>query len=162
MNLNNIKKLSGDASFRNFYRTKSSIIVFCKRNKKSNLLAYDAINKILLKNDILAPRLLSQNYKKNYIEIEDFGDMTVFKKFKIKNINKYYYYKKILSLLKKTQKIKTHKTKTFLKNDYKILDYSNNKLINESNLFIKWYLPKYIRGKKKNIIKKKSIKFLKN
>jgi len=33
MNLNNLKKLSGDASFRNFYRSKSSIIVYCEKNK---------------------------------------------------------------------------------------------------------------------------------
>ena len=49
MNLNKLKKLSGDASFRNFYRSKNSIIVYCIKNKKSNLLDYDAINKILIK-----------------------------------------------------------------------------------------------------------------
>ena len=49
MNLNKLKKLSGDASFRNFYRSKNSIIVYCNKNKKSNLLDYDAINKILIK-----------------------------------------------------------------------------------------------------------------
>ena len=74
MNLNNLKKLSGDASFRNFYRSKSSIIVYCEKNKKSNLLEYDAINKILIKKEVLAPFLISQNYKKNYIEIQDFCD----------------------------------------------------------------------------------------
>ena len=84
MNLNSLKKLSGDASFRNFYRNKNSILVYCKKEKKSNLLIYDAINKILLKNKILAPKLLSENYSKNYMEIEDFGDLTVFKNFKKK------------------------------------------------------------------------------
>ena len=84
MHLNNIKKLSGDASFRNFYRSKNSVIVFCEKEKKVNLLIYDAINKILLKNNILSPKLLSENYKKNYIEIDDFGDLTVFKKLKKK------------------------------------------------------------------------------
>ena len=46
MNLNKLKKLSGDASFRNFYRSKNSIIVYCVRNKKSNLLIFfdDDIN----------------------------------------------------------------------------------------------------------------------
>ena len=149
MHLNNIKKLSGDASFRNFYRSKNSVIVFCEKEKKVNLLIYDAINKILLKNNILSPKLLSENYKKNYIEIDDFGDLTVFKKLKKKNINKFYYYKKILNLLKKIQRIKNRKIKTFLKSDYKISDYSNRKIINEANLFLKWYLPQHIKGKKK-------------
>ena len=49
MNLNKLKKLNGDASFRNFYRGKKNIIVHCKKNKKSNLLEYDAVNKILIK-----------------------------------------------------------------------------------------------------------------
>jgi len=88
MNLNKLKKLTGDASFRNFYRGKKNILVHCVKNKKSNLLEYDAINKILIKKNILAPRLISQNYKNNYIEIEDFGDLTVFKKFQKKSINK--------------------------------------------------------------------------
>ena len=86
MKLNQYKKLSGDASFRNFYRNKDSVIVYCKKEKKSNLLIYDAVNKILLKNKILAPKLLIENFNKNYIEIEDFGDLTVFKKFKKKKL----------------------------------------------------------------------------
>ena len=106
MNLNKLKKLSGDASFRNFYRSKNSIIVYCVKNKKSNLLDYDAINKILIKKKVIAPSLISQNYKKNYIEIEDFGDLTVFEKFKKKTTNKKNYYKKILDLLSKIKKIK--------------------------------------------------------
>ena len=155
MNLNQFKKLSGDASFRNFYRNKSSVIVHCKKEKKNNLLIYDAINKILLKNKILAPKLLSEKYIKNYIEIEDFGDLTVYKKFKKKNTNKIYYFKKILKLLKRIQKIKVREIETFLKTKYKISNYSKNKLINEANLFLEWYLPKYVNGNKKIILQKK-------
>ena len=162
MNLNQYKKLSGDASFRSFYRNEKSVIVYCKKEKKSNLLIYDAVNKILLKNKILAPKLLLENFNKNYIEIEDFGDLTVFKKFKKKNSNKIYYFKKILKLLKKIQKIKDRKTKTFLRTKYEINNYSKNKLINEANLFLEWYLPKYIKGNKKNILKKNFLVILKN
>ena len=46
----NFKKLEGDASSRIFYRLKrkktSSIIVYSNKEKKSNLLNYDSINKI--------------------------------------------------------------------------------------------------------------------
>ena len=59
MNLNKLKKISGDASFRVFYRNKNSVLVYCNKEKKSNLLIYDAVNKILTKNKVLAPRLLS-------------------------------------------------------------------------------------------------------
>ena len=46
MNLNSLTKLSGDASFRKFYRSNKSVVVFCRKEKKNNLLIYDAINKI--------------------------------------------------------------------------------------------------------------------
>ena len=54
------------------------------KKKEKNLLIYDAINKILIKNKILAPKLLNQNYKKNYIEIQDFGNQTIYQLFKKK------------------------------------------------------------------------------
>ena len=81
--MKNLKKIKGDASFRKFYRKKnkdySSIIVFCKKDKFKNLLVYDAINKELNKNKILAPFLYKEKYNQNYIEIQDFGNQTVFK-----------------------------------------------------------------------------------
>ena len=76
-----ILKIKGDASTRKFYRKKnnynSSIIVFAKIEKFKNLLVYDAINKVLNKNKILAPILYKENYRKNYIEIQDFGNETI-------------------------------------------------------------------------------------
>ena len=166
MNLNKIKKLSGDASFRIFYRkkynNKSSIIIYCKKEKKSNLLIYDAINQILNQHRVKAPKLISQNYKKNYIEINDFGDLTVFKILSKRKNNNLLYLKKIIKLLNKLQKIKMITVKTFLNSNYKIPFYSRKKMIDESNLFIEWYLPRFIKGKNKNIIKKKLNKIIKN
>ncbi len=161
MNLNKLKKLTGDASFRNFYRGKKNIFVHCVKNKKSNLLEYDAVNKILIKKNILAPKLISQNYKNNYIEIEDFGDSTVFKKFQKKSINKKIYYKKILNLLGKIKNIKTKYQKTFLKTNYKVPYYSFKKLLDETNLFLDWYLPKYVNKRKNRILKIKFNKIFK-
>ncbi len=158
MNLNKLKKLSGDASFRSFYRNKNfkqnSIIVYSKKEKKNNLLIYSAINNLLIKKNLLAPKLIKNNYNKNFIEIEDFGDLTVFQFLSKKKKNQLFYYKKIIFLLNRIQKIKTKKIKTFINTEYKIPIYSKEKLINEANLFLKWYLPKIIKGKK-NIEKKK-------
>ena len=83
-----LKKIKGDASFRNFYRkknrNKTSIIVRAQKEKEKNLLIYDAINKLLIKNGIKAPKLLSHNYDENYIEIEDFGKFTIYSTLKNK------------------------------------------------------------------------------
>ena len=98
--MKNLKKLKGDASFRQFYRKKnknfSSIIVSAKKEKLKNLIIYDAINKILKKNKILAPNLYKENYRKNYIEIEDFGNETIFKILNKKKNNKHIILKKLL------------------------------------------------------------------
>ena len=166
MSFNKLKKLSGDASFRYFYRKKyykqSSVFVYCKKQKKINLVIYDAINNLLIKKNLLAPKLIKSNYKKNYIEIEDFGDLTVFQLLRKKKVNQFFYYKKILLMLKKIQKIKTKKIKTFLNTEYIIPNYSKEILINESNLFLKWYLPIFIKGKRKDIVRRKISKIFKN
>ena len=82
MNLSKLKSLSGDASFRKFYRHNNIIVVVSKKEIRKNLLIYDAINKILNKNKINAPKLIGQNYKSKNIQIEDFGNVTVYQKIK--------------------------------------------------------------------------------
>jgi len=162
MNLSKFKSLSGDASFRKFYRHKNIIIVLSKKDVKKNLLIYDAINKILIKNKIKAPKLISQSYKSKYIQIEDFGNLTVYQKLKKNNKNKLSYYKKIIKLLNLIQKIKTKKIKTFLGSTYKVPKYSKKILLGEAKLFLDWYIVKKIKKKNQNILKKKLILVLKN
>ena len=77
--LKNLKSIKDNASLRKFYRNKknNSIIVFSNKEKNKNLLIYDAVNKILIKNKILAPKLINQNYSHNFIEIQDLGNNTI-------------------------------------------------------------------------------------
>ena len=162
-----LKKIKGDASFRSFYRKtndkKKSIIVYATKEKEKNLLIYDAINNLLIKNKILAPKLYKENYKKNFIEIEDFGDDTVFKLLKKGGRNKINLYKKSIDLLNKIQKIKENKTKDFNGKNYKIPIYESNKLFKEAKLFSEWYTEIHISKKKLpalNIQINKQIQFL--
>ena len=154
--MKNLKKIKGDASFREFYRNKEnkSIVVISKKEKLKNLLIYDAINKILIKNKILAPNILSENYINNYIEINDFGDQTLFQILKNKKNNKYVIFKKIIKILNKIQLIKDKKIKNFKNKLYKVNEYNNKILFDETKLFCDWYAPKILS-------KFKSIKFKK-
>ena len=160
MNFNNntIIPIKGDASFRKFYRKKnkkkSSIIIYSQREKIKNLLNYDSINKLLLNNKISAPRLLSENFNKNYIEVEDLGTKTLFDILKKKKTNKFKIYKKILIILIKLQNIKVKKIKNFKKNFYKIPNYSKTLIYKEANLFLDWYVPYTLNKKKRSKIKK--------
>ena len=161
MNLKKFKKLSGDASFRQFYRTNKSVLVYSKIQKRSNLLNYDAVNKILIKNKILAPGLISQNYKKNFIEIEDFGNKNMLDKIKSSK-NKLNEYKRILKILYQIQKIKNFKTQNFLKKKFNLSNYSKAKMLKESYLFLDWYLPANKLIIQKGYIKKNLKKIIDN
>ena len=156
--------IAGDASFRTFYRLilnkNSKIIVYTRKEKYKNLIAYTAINKFLRNNKILAPKLFVHNYVKGMLVIEDFGDLTYYK-ILLKQKNKLTTYKKLVDLLLKIQKIKPKtKIKNIGYNSHIIKKYSKKYLFQESNLFFDWYLPLFLNKKKVLNIKKKSNKLL--
>ena len=163
--LKNLKKIKGDASFRNFFKKKkkknTSIIVFANKEKIKNLLIYDAINKILNKNNILAPSLYKENYTKNYIEIQDFGDDTLFKILLKKNKSKFNYFKKVINVLNKIQAIKNRNIKNFKKKNYILPKYNQKLLIKEANLFCEWYVKKNLSKDKSDVFVKKFKKVIK-
>jgi len=163
--MKNLVKIKGDASFRMFFRKKnnnySSIVVFAKKEKFKNLLIYDSINKILIKSKILAPNLYEENYSRSYIEIEDFGNETLFKRLNKKKYNKFSYFKKIINLLTKIQLIKIKKIKNFKNKNYEIPKYNKNILIKEANLFCDWYAKKHLNKLSKDKFSKDFIKIIK-
>ena len=163
LNFKELKQIEGDASFRKFYRNNKnhSIVIYAKKKKVKNLLIYDAINKILLKNKILAPKLLGQNYKNNYIEVEDFGDDVLNKLLKLKKTNKILTFKKILKILIKLQSIKDKHIINFENQKYIVMEYDNKTLSNEANLFCEWYTPKKLNSFKNINFKKKYQKEIK-
>ena len=154
-----LSSISGDASFRQYYRkfnqkkNLSSIIVTSKKEKNKNLLVYTAINQFLLDHNIRAPRLLAENYKKGFIEIEDFGNITIHNILK-KSKKKFHIYKKTVDLLIRLQKIKSRIIKNFYGKSYKLENYSVKNLHKESDLFFDWYLPLIMKKNKVLKIKK--------
>ena len=153
-----LKKISSDASFREFYRikknNKTSIIVFARKEKYKNLILYSIINKILNSSKISSPQLLKSYYKDNMIEITDLGNKTFYDYIKKKK-NKLQDYKRTIDMIIKLQKIKLKKTYYFYNKKIKFKKYSINNLHKESDLFFDWYLKFTI--KKKNIFKLKKI-----
>ena len=156
--MKNLTKIKGDASSREFFRKQnnnnSSVLVFAKKEKFKNLIVYDSINKILIKNRILAPILYNENYNKHFIEIQDFGNQTIFKLLSKKNSDKLNYFKKVIKLLNQIQLIKDTKVKNLKKKIYTVPKYNNQILIKEANLFCDWYIKKnFQRTKEKNFQK---------
>ena len=155
-----IKKISEDASFREFYRVKknnkTSIIVFARKEQYKNLIVYSLVNKILNSHNILSPKLLKNYYKDNMIEITDLGDKSFYYYIKNKK-NKFKDYKKLIELIIKLQMIKLKKQYYFSGKKIKFTKYSLSHLHKESDLFFDWYL-KYCS---KNLKLKKIKKILK-
>ena len=152
-----LKKISGDASFREFYRVeknnKTSIIISAKKEKFKNLIVYAIVNKILNNNKINAPRLLSNYYNNDMIEISDLGEKS-FYDYIITKKNKLNGYKSLVKLIIKVQKIKVKKSYKLGKYKVKFLKYSLNNLQKESDLFFDWYLKYFLRKKKISKIKR--------
>ena len=152
-----LKKISGDASFREFYRlkknNKTSIIVSAKKEKFKNLAVYVIINNILNNNRVNAPKLLSNHYKNDMIEISDLGEKSFYDHI-ISKKNKLNSYKTLIKLLIKIQKIKVKKLYKFEKLKIKIPNYTLSNLHKESDLFFDWYLKYALKNKKISKIKK--------
>ena len=152
-----LKKISGDASFREFYRlknnNKTSIIVSAQKEKFKNLAVYTVINNVLNNNKINAPKLLSNYYKNDMIEISDLGEKSYYDHV-ISKKNKLNSYKSLIILLIKIQKIKVKKFYKFERFKIKIPKYTLTNLHKESDLFFDWYLKYFLKNKKINRIKK--------
>ena len=156
-----LKKISSDASFREFFRlkkgNKTSIIVTARKERFQNLVAYSAINKFLRGKGIHTPKTISQHFNEGIMEIEDFGDNTLFHSIR-KSKNIFPYYKKSINVILKLQKIKPiNKIKIKLNRNLKLNNYNIKYLHKDSDLFLNWYLPGVL-GKRKSKKFKKKIK----
>jgi len=151
-----LKKISGDASFREFYRLQkgknTSIIIRAKKEKFKNLITYIVINKILAKNKIYAPKLITNHYEHDIIEISDLGQKSFYNTI-IKKKNKFNDYKDLIKIVIKLQNIKLQRNYRLGKFKINFQNYSIKKLHKESDLFFDWYLKYCFKSSKLKKIK---------
>ncbi len=151
-----LKKISGDASFREFYRLQkgrnTSIIVQAKKEKFKNLITYIAVNKILAKYKIYAPKLISNHYKNDIIEITDLGQKSFYNLI-IKKKNKFNDYKDLIKIIIRLQNIKLQRNYRLGKFKINFQNYSIKNLHKESDLFFDWYLKYCFKSSKLKKIK---------
>ena len=151
-----LKKISGDASFREFYRLqkgkKTSIIIQAKKEKFKNLITYIVVNKILAKNKIYAPKLITNHYEHDIIEITDLGQKSFYNTI-IKKKNKFNDYKDLIKIIIKLQNIKLQRNYRLGKFKINFQNYSIKNLHKESDLFFDWYLKYCFKSSKIKKIK---------
>ena len=163
-----LKKISGDASFREFYRLQkgknTSIIIQAKKEKFKNLITYITVNKILEKYKIYAPKLITNHYEHNIIEITDLGQKSFYDSI-IKKKNKFTDYKDLIKIIIKLQNIKLQRNYRLGKFKINFQNYSIKNLHKESDLFFDWYLKYCFKSSKlkkiKDIIKNELTKIYK-
>jgi aminoglycoside/choline kinase family phosphotransferase len=141
-----IEPASSDASFRHYYRVKTSkksLIAMDAPPDKEDISSFLAIAKKLRQDDIRVPNLYEVNSGLGFILMEDFGSTTYSDAFTETNYNDLY--KNALSTLLTIQKKCLYKD---------IPRYTSILLLNEVSLFEKWYLNKHkkiiLNSKEKN------------
>ena len=115
----------------------------------------------MIKNDILAPKLINENYSKNFIEIQDFGNQTISRFLKKNNKSKLLIFKKIINLLIRMQLIKDRKIINFKNQNYIVPKYSSKILFEEAKLFSNWYVPQKLPQANQSKFKKDYEKIIK-
>ena len=130
--------IKNDASFRKYYRIKNKklIVMDAPPDKGESIERFRAIADIIHTFNLSAPQIVSFDTKQGFMLLEDFGQ-TSFSNILNKD-NESKLYKKAIEVLIQINKQSKSKEKKISK----LKSYSIDLLVNESLLFIDWYLEK--------------------
>ena len=130
--------IKNDASFRKYYRIKNKklIVMDAPPDKGESIEQFRAIADIIHTFNLSAPQIVSFDTKQGFMLLEDFGQ-TSFSNILNKD-NESKLYKKAIEVLIQINKQSKSKEKKISK----LKSYSIDLLVNESLLFIDWYLEK--------------------
>ena len=130
--------IKNDASFRKYYRIKNKklIVMDAPPDKGESIEQFRAIADIIHTFNLSAPQIVSFDTKQGFMLLEDFGQ-TSFSNILNKD-NESKLYKKAIEVLIQIYKQSKSKEKKISK----LKSYSIDLLVNESLLFIDWYLEK--------------------
>tara|TARA_B100001564_G_scaffold154772_1_gene129985 strand:+ start:436 stop:1416 length:981 start_codon:yes stop_codon:yes gene_type:complete len=130
--------IKNDASFRKYYRIKNKklIVMDAPPDKGESIEQFRTIADIIHTFNLSAPQIVSFDTKQGFMLLEDFGQ-TSFSNILNKD-NESKLYKKAIEVLIEINKQSKSKEKKISK----LKSYSIDLLVNESLLFIDWYLEK--------------------
>jgi len=130
--------IKNDASFRKYYRIKNKklIVMDAPPDKGESIEQFRTISDIIHTFNLSAPQIVSFDTKQGFMLLEDFGQ-TSFSNILNKD-NESKLYKKAIEVLIQINKQSKSKEKKISK----LKSYSIDLLVNESLLFIDWYLEK--------------------
>jgi len=130
-----LEAVSGDASFRKYYRLKSvmhSGIVMDSSLDKESLIPFIDINHRLFEAGVRVPKINAYNKQEGFLFMEDLGNTHLYEKANSKEFE--YFYEKAIDALLKMQNTKTEG----------LPSYGEDFLRFEMDLMPEWYLKKHI------------------
>ena len=153
-----LHEIKNDASFRNYYRllNRDLMIMDADPKKGESVFNFKKINKILKTLGFSVPEIVAVDEENGFMLIEDFGNR-VFTKL-LNSENEKDLLKRAIKVLLEINK-KVSENKSIIKN---IEKYSIEVLIQESNLFMLWYLQKHMKVEIDDRSMKDFSKILKN
>ena len=132
------ESVSGDASFRSFYRivnTDPSYIAVNSPPKHENNEMYLHLSEYFLKNKIAVPQLLGKNVEEGFFLIEDFGRTLLYDALQTNGGKASKLRDQTIDLLIQWQKIDTET----------LPSYTPDMFIDECDLFKSWFLERYLQ-----------------
>ena len=133
-----LEQIRSDASFREYYRVldKNLLIMYAPKDKGESLVNFEKINKVLSSINLSVSKIYDADYQNDLLLIEDFGN-DIFST-KLNHNNEKDLYEKAINLL------------SIIHNNsdlevYNLKKYNFEILLNESLLFIEWYLEKHLK-----------------
>ena len=136
-----IKAINSDASFRRYFRVAGKILMDANPTVVNDLDAFINIDNLLINISLNAPKIYSIDKENGFLLLEDLGD-NLFSKV-LNASNEESLYKKAIDIL---VYLHDRNINQFSKNNL-VENYSDEKLISESELFIEWYIKSHLNIK---------------
>ena len=133
-----LEQIRSDASFREYYRVldKNLLIMYAPKDKGESLVNFEKINKVLSSINLSVSKIYDADYQNDLLLIEDFGN-DIFST-KLNHNNEKDLYEKAINLLSIIHNNSDLEVQNLKKYNFEIL-------LNESLLFIEWYLEKHLK-----------------
>lgn len=132
-----LSALSGDASFRHYYRFHSqeqSLIAVDSPTETQKNHEFVLYTQLLEKAGIMAPKVLAVDYERGFLCLNDLGDELLFPKLQVNTIH--HWYRQALDLLPQLQKLDGKAAQLPL--------YDSEFIALENHIFSEWFIEKHL------------------
>ncbi|WP_133131158.1 aminoglycoside phosphotransferase family protein [Legionella yabuuchiae] len=130
--------LTGDASFRRYYRmaiNNQTFIVMDAPPEKEALLPFIQVDHLLQTLGVHAPKIYASDIEQGFLVLEDFGDQLLFTALTVNNVD-------VLYKVAIAELFKMHQT---MPEESPLARFDKPFMLRQMNLFCEWFLQRYLK-----------------